>query len=289
MTPCGSLRIVLRDDLALHAQEWGGGTVACILIHGFGDGAYVWNEFAPSLASFHRTVAVDLRGHGESGWDAAGRYRVQDHVADVLQVIDALGIGRFVLIGHSAGAEVAIRIAALQCANVVGAALIDFGPTPNMQGMAHALANFTASLRSYGSVSEYAQWLHSQRPLAEPAVLWRIAADALRPQSNGRYRLKCDPAVANVRAGGPDSAALWNMLKSIVCPVLVIRGAASAVLSRETAEQMTRILRNGSLHIVRAAGHAVMIDSPREFAQAVHPFLQKCRKASLPRALGRER
>lgn len=284
MTPCRSLKIALRDDLALHAREWGDGPFACILIHGFGDGGHIWHEFAPSLASLYRTVAVDLRGHGESGWDAAGRYQVEEHVADVLQMIDALGIVRFVLIGHSAGAEVAIRISALRRANVVAAVLVDFGPTPNRQGMAQASANFTASLRSYGSVSEYAECLQLQRPLVAPAVLRQLAADALRPQANGRYRLKCDPAVANVGEGGPDSAALWNMLKSIACPVLVIRGAASAVLSGETAEQMTRTLRDGSLHVVRTAGHAVMVDSPEEFAQAIHPFLRKCCRewASLP-------
>jgi hypothetical protein len=109
-----SLRIKLIDRPSLHLQEWGYGDRACLLIHGFGDGSYVWNEFAPSLASHYHTFAIDLRGHGDSEWDRKADYDVRTHVADVVEVIRTFQWDGVALVGRSMGGDIAIR-AAIDC------------------------------------------------------------------------------------------------------------------------------------------------------------------------------
>lgn len=87
--------------VSLRIKQWSSGNEACILIHGFGEGAYIWDGLAPSIAKPFWTLAADLRGHGDSSWDSKGEYHVDAHVADLIEMIGALHIERFALVGHS--------------------------------------------------------------------------------------------------------------------------------------------------------------------------------------------
>src|SRR5215471_21206345 len=98
-----------RAPLFIH--RWGEGSVPCVLIHGLGDGAYVWMDLLRNLPAGYEAFAVDLRGHGNSPRSADGQYLVSQHTADVIQALDSLRIDRAVLIGHSLGGEIAARIA----------------------------------------------------------------------------------------------------------------------------------------------------------------------------------
>ena len=80
-----------------------------VLLHGLGEGALSWAAVAPRLAVQHRVLALDLRGHGASDWPGAyGFERMRD---DVVGVLDALGLGEVVLVGHSLGGVVAYLVA----------------------------------------------------------------------------------------------------------------------------------------------------------------------------------
>jgi pimeloyl-ACP methyl ester carboxylesterase len=70
-----------------------------------------------------------------------------------------------------------------------------------------------------------------------------------------------------------ESETLWNDLGRVKCPSLVVRGAASDILSADTAERMAeQALAQGRLAEVPRAGHSVMIDNPEGFAEAVSSF-----------------
>ena len=67
--------------------------------------------------------------------------------------------------------------------------------------------------------------------------------------------------------------ALWKALGRVPCPTLVVRGAASDVLSPETADKMEAVLPKGSLAVVPQASHSVMTDNPEGFRDAVTQFV----------------
>jgi pimeloyl-ACP methyl ester carboxylesterase len=70
------------------------------------------------------------------------------------------------------------------------------------------------------------------------------------------------------------SETLWKALEKIPCPTLVVRGAASDVLSADTADRMVdEVLAQGRLVVVPQAGHSVMTDNPEGFAEAVTAFV----------------
>lgn len=60
--------------MTLHVRQWEGALPNCVLIHGFGEGGYVWDDVACKLSVSWRALAIDLRGHGESERDAQCRY-----------------------------------------------------------------------------------------------------------------------------------------------------------------------------------------------------------------------
>ena len=84
-------RVRGAHDLKLNLLEWSAEGVPLLLLHGFGNEAHIWDDFAPSVAPHYRTLALDHRGHGDSDWDPERRYEHEAMVADVERVTAELG------------------------------------------------------------------------------------------------------------------------------------------------------------------------------------------------------
>jgi pimeloyl-ACP methyl ester carboxylesterase len=269
------IRISRPNAPTLNLQEWGRGSTTCFLVHGFGDGGFVWNEFAEILAARCRTIAIDLRGHGNSGWDAVAQYGISTHLADVMYAVDVLRLENIILIGHSMGGELAIRLAALCPQLLIGLVVIDYGPELDSAAIEHIRREFIADHQNYATPSEYAELLKKRRPLPNPAVLERLANNSLRQGSAGGYELKSDPAMGiSQTSDASELPELWSVLQRISSPTLIIRGIASSVLQLAVAKRMKLVLRSGQLVSVNKAGHAVMIDNPEAFSAAAMPFIR---------------
>jgi pimeloyl-ACP methyl ester carboxylesterase len=260
----------------LNVERFEGASPAFLLIHGGGDGAFIWDLFAPTLAEHFTTLVVDLRGHGSSGWDLSGRYELKGYVSDLIHVLDHSDVDDFIVIGHSLGAHIAIHLRARYPQRVLASVLVDFAPELNPEGRSCAVRLLKESLRSYPTAEHYADWLKQTRPLAPPAMLEHIAASALLRDRNG-FRLKLDPAVAEAFPDIQPAEAqlLWALLREQSCPTLIVRGAGSALLSHTTARRVVDVLPRGELATVNGAGHSVMIDNPVEFERTVFAFMEK--------------
>ncbi|MER6473206.1 alpha/beta fold hydrolase [Streptomyces collinus] len=96
--------------IRLAYQVWGSPDAPpLVLVHALGENATDWEQVVPALARSRRVYALDLRGHGRSDWP--GDYSLELMRADVLQFLDALGLGHVDLIGHSMGGIVAYLLA----------------------------------------------------------------------------------------------------------------------------------------------------------------------------------
>jgi pimeloyl-ACP methyl ester carboxylesterase len=261
--------------LALNSVTWGPGTPTVLMLHGLGDGAFVWDHIAPLLATRTTVTAIDLRGHGDSPHDSEARYDIDAYVEDVLQAFNSRFNGhQVILIGHSLGAEVAIHVASRAREQVRGLTLLDGGPWLNSSAVRHIRDQFLTQPWFHHSVDLFAAELQRRHPLADLQILQRIADRALRPLASGGYELKCDRQLLSA-VSDFDDALLWEKLRSFGGPVLVIRGAASAVLSRSSAARVIDKLPDCRLHTVPMAGHAVMLDNPTELLDALKRFLSE--------------
>jgi len=273
------------DDIGLHLLDWGGEGVPLLLLHGFGNESHIWDDFAPAVAPHYHTLAMDHRGHGDSDWDPKARYAHEHMVADVEAVTAALGIDRLVVIGHSLGGRIATLFADRNPERMAGLVLVDIGPDLDLRGVTRIRLEVESEQRPvFGSVEEYSRVLSLAYPAGRPDAVMRMAVHGLRLRDDGRYVLKMDPLL---RGGGPSeepelgeergramSETLWKALARISCPTLVVRGAASDVLSPDIADKMVdETLARGRLAIVPQAGHSVMTDNPDGFREAVTDFI----------------
>jgi len=270
-----SFLIPQQDGPALSVREAGSGELTFLLMHGFGDGGFMWVDVLPRLALLGRVIAVDLRGHGNSDWDAHARYDALSHLDDADFIGNALDLKRLVLVGHSLGGEIAVRLTARYPERVTGLVIVDFGPELDAVATSHIRKEFAAESRVFAEPSEYAAHLAVKLPLISPELRWTLATNALRARAKGGYELRRDPAMAAKEPLDTDAPSqLWSALGGIRCPVLIVRGIASSVLPLAVAKRMIDLLPDACLSSIRHAGHAVMLDNPEGFATATLSFIR---------------
>ena len=113
-------------DVRLRATRWpGAGSVPVLLLHGLASSRRFWDLVVPHLAGLP-VVALDQRGHGDSD-RPVGPYDGATVAADALTALDALGLSRVVVVGHSWGASTALRLAATAPERVLAAVAVDGG------------------------------------------------------------------------------------------------------------------------------------------------------------------
>ena len=281
-----SLRIPVTDGLELHALEWSREGVPMVLVHGFGNEAHLWDDFAPTVAEFYRVIAVSLRGHGDSDWDPEHRYDYDSHVGDLMALTEHLGIDRMVLVGFSLGGRVAMLYSGIHPEKLAGLVIVDSAPELDARGTTRIRMEVAEhQAPAFATVGEYENVLAHNYPVASPEQIRRMAKHALKQRDDGKWILKMDLAYRGVdgpKLSDEDMAAreethmknMWAALEKIPCPTLVVRGAASDIMSPEVADRMVEeVIPNAKLAVVPRAAHSVMTDNPEGFNEAVGAFV----------------
>jgi pimeloyl-ACP methyl ester carboxylesterase len=137
----------------LHVDDGGTGGLPVVFVHSYaGSGAH-WAAQLAHLRPTRRAVALDLRGHGRSEAPAAGDYAVESLAADIAVVVDALGLGRFVLVGHSMGGAAALAYADAHPERVAGLVLVGTpgksSPEQSQQVMGALEADYDKTMGTY--------------------------------------------------------------------------------------------------------------------------------------------
>jgi len=281
------LRVAAADGLSLHVVQWSREGVPFLFVHGFGNEAHIWDDFVPALAPHYAVHALDWRGHGDSDWHTDGAYDWDDHLRDLEQVVEGFGWQRFVLCGHSLGGRVALLYAAAHPEKLAGLVVVDTGPEHDPRGQLRIRMDAESQPDpSFENLAECQTMLAHQYAAALPSAIERMARHTTRQRADGRFVFKMDPKLRNfsARAEGMSNdelaahdealrERLWAACRSVPCPTLVVRGAASDILSADVAEAMVDdALAHGSLAVIGRASHSVMTDNPDEFGRALEGF-----------------
>ena len=123
-SPHAATLIPVDADVQLEVLDWGGSGPAIVLLAGLGDTAHVFDDFAPLLISRYRVLGVTRRAHGRSSAPSTG-YGFGRLAEDVVRVIDAVGVKRPVIAGHSIAGEELHVLGARHAAKFAGLIYLD--------------------------------------------------------------------------------------------------------------------------------------------------------------------
>lgn len=191
-------------------DDGGKGSPAFLLLHSLGGRKDFWSGVLPMLRERHRAVAVDLRGHGAERaekTERTARFGLEDFADDIVAAADAAGLERFILVGHSFGALVALAVAARIPARVIALALVEAGGSMSAVP-AGALEDFLAGVagdQGRDFVREaYEANLERATPATRAQVLEGLAATGQRALVGGYTALfSTDPLELLSRYPGP--------------------------------------------------------------------------------------
>jgi pimeloyl-ACP methyl ester carboxylesterase len=253
--PAGNLFV--RD-----CGEAAGGGLPVLFVHSLAGNGGQWSLQLDHLRRRRHAVALDLRGHGDSDPAEDGAYDVPSLAADVGAVANHFALRRFVLVGHSLGAAVAIHYAAEHPERVAGLLLVD----PN--------GDQTRIPR--GQLEPFLEALRAE-PLGELEAYFRQLTvggdrDAARWVIED-LRLTHEDAIAAAVEGAADFAPLPALARYGGPRLSVISDANSLPYS------LHHLLPDLPVQLVRGTGHWLMMDRPEVFNRILDDFLEQVESA----------
>ncbi len=274
----------------------GGSGPPLLLLHGYPQTHVMWHKMAPLLGDRYTVVAPDLRGYGDSGKPPAGAdhagYAKRAMARDQVELMAALGFGRFHLAGHDRGARVGYRLAFDYPESLVSLAILDVVAT----------ADIFASVNA-GLASAYFHWflMLQPEPLAETLIggdpayylrwlldKWCTTPGAINAPAFAEY-LRCfsNPDTLHAMCEDYRSAPLdiahdtADADRKISCPVQVLWGneqhkhpgwPSMSLDILATWRARAKVVAGGPI----PCGHFLPEEAPRETAEALLSFLETC-------------
>lgn len=263
-------RSVTVNGLRIHYLDWGtAGKQPLILLHGIARVAHTFDHLAPHFTRNHHVIAVDMRGHGDSGWDPKGGYLVEDYVSDVEGLIAQLKLKNIVLWGNSTGGRVAQVLAGAHPALVSAVIVEDVGPERPPAISNRRAGRMAQEARGWTSMDELAAYARKENPGALEPVLMNLVRHGSKPGPDGRIYWKRDPAIL----GGFVPTELWATVRRIKAPIIYILGGASTIVPAETQQELRQALPQVQMVTMPGLGHYPSDEQPAEFLAIVDRFL----------------
>ena len=242
-----------------------------VFLHYWGGSSRTWRHVVRALAPDFRTVAVDQRGWGRSDKPDDG-YDLASLAADAQGVVEALGLTRYVLVGHSMGGKVAQLLASRRPPELVGLVLVAPSPPVPMNLPLEVRQVMVGAYASRDSIVATVELL-AGRPL-DADDLEAVVSDSLL-------------GAAAAKAAWPLAASqedIGSLVAAIAVPTLVISGEADrvdppAVLKQEL---LTRIPQ-ARLSLLPGVGHLAPLEAPGDVAGLIRKFVQSLQPAAVAR------
>lgn len=239
--------------------------VRVVFLHGVGLEAHTFDATALLLGM--PALAIDLPGHGRSSWRSDAVYSADTVAPAVVDALDALAVPPVVLVGHSLGAIVAARVAALAPERVTRLVLLDMSPDFTQRAV-DRIVRALEEEPDFADLDEVVARSLALRLGDDPDVLAREARHATRRAPDGRWVRRhhfphLEPGAARIGR----FADAWDDLGSLSVPLLLVRGDRGYV-SQALARGFLERLPSATVVTVPAR-HAVQTQAPRELASVL--------------------
>lgn len=248
--------------MTLNMEISGSGATALLYLHYWGGSARTWRPVIDALPDDCTHVAVDLRGWGDSGKPDTG-YRLADMADDVRGTIDALGLERYVLVGHSMGGKLAQYLAADRPAGLLGLVLVAPSPPLPLPLDAAQRAVIAHAYDDAASIAATLDHVLTAGPLPQ-ALRSQVVEDSLRGAA----------AAKRAWPHGAMAEDITDRARGIDVPVTVVSGELDRV--DPPAALLTHLLPfipHAVLETVPGRGHLLPLEAPQAVAHAIRRFV----------------
>ena len=276
-------RFVEVNGVTVHYKETGEGEPVFILMHGFGASEFSWSEVMEPLSRSGRVIAYDRPAFGlterpmEGNWTGTNPYSVQGNVELLDGLMDELGVEKAILVGNSAGGEIAAAYAIEHPERVQGLVLVDPAVGKGNRG---PVPQWAVSLMALPQIRNLA-------PLLVRTIAGDMGNDTIRmawhdpsriePKVYEGYRrpLKADnwdkALYEFTIAGNPVSYS--ERLANLTMPVLVVTGDDDRIVPTDQSMQLSREIPGAELAVLKDCGHVPQEECPDQFMTSVQTFL----------------
>ncbi|MBM4437351.1 MAG: alpha/beta hydrolase [Actinobacteria bacterium] len=263
-------RFVEIDGRRYHVVEWGAGP-PLVFLHGFLSDAYVWRPVAGRLFDQFRCIAVDLPGFGLSAKGPDIPRGARARAQWLARTLDALDVGRAVLVGASLGGQTALALAAHDVARVARLVLIASmldSPPPQVRVPRRL---FPAVVRAFQPTLFSRRWIdRRQRQQAfRPAAIPGGRLDELYRQT------QTDGFLEGILEGYvfAPSEDLWGDVPRVAAPTLIVWGDHDATVPIAQGLRLAREHVDARLVVIPCARHSVQLDRPDLLAEKIRAFV----------------
>lgn len=267
------------DGLRLYARDYAGvgpNSPVVLCLPGLTRNSKDFNELAERLCQRYRVICPDLRGRGRSQRDTdATRYRPDRYVADMICLLDTLGVKQLTVIGTSLGGMMGILLMAAHPQRVCALVINDMGPVIDPVGIARIInyVGKTAPVENWDDAVAQTALVNGIAFPAYGRAEWEAMARKLYVWEGQRPIFDYDASISSGLGSGTATPDLWPLFDMLPPhPILVVRGEISDILSVATMAQMQRRRPNLQTVTVSGVGHAPMLDEP-EAITAIERFL----------------
>jgi len=257
----------------LHCLEWNpDGAQAIVLLHGNSANAWWWQPAAEAMRpAGMRMLALDLRGHGDSGWVRPPAYAPADYADDLARLIERLRLEHPVVIGHSMGGIAVLafaeRYGELARAAVAVDVAISSGQRRN-RFLRRLKTLPVVQYRDLATARDRFRLMPNEGEIA-PAILSAIAEHSIAPTADGRYTMKFD----RESFWGSDGIDVAATIGRIDIPLLLVRAEMSRIMTVEAAARAAESNPRVRLVTIPNAHHHVLIERPELLADAIRGFI----------------
>lgn len=259
------------DGNVVSSLQWTAESPRIVFLHGGGQNAHTWDSVILALGL--PALAVDLPGHGHSGWREDHDYRPQPNAVAVAPVIRDLAPDAELVVGMSLGGLTTIAITALEPSPIRRALIVDVSPespkrVEQLSGADRGTVALVSGPDTYGSRDELIELTAAAAPGRSRSSIRRGVIHNTRELDDGRVQWRYDKMRESIEPG-----PLWDALSASTIPLTLVRGGASAFVTDDDVAEIVRRRPGTEVISVPGAGHSVQSDGPLELAAIIRSTL----------------
>ena len=255
--------------------EWGAPDNPRVLIcvHGLTRNGRDFDRLAAAMAQHYRVICPDVVGRGQSGrLRNPANYAIPQYVADMVTLIARLNVESVHWVGTSMGGLIGMALASMEGTPIRKMLLNDVGPLITLESL-QRIANYVGTDPTWATFEEALSFVKLvSAPFGQltEADWFHLTEHSISQRSDGRWGFLYDPEIATPFKAtfGDKDIDLWPVYDLVKCPTLVMRGADSDLLRRETWQQMGERGPRAKLAEIQGVGHAPMFMTDEQISLA---------------------